>query len=93
MIIPSVSPQAAAVFAACLPMGRQEVAHWAAVERATMRLAAMAGPGRMSMLLDEVERRRAVFAEEWPKTPRTPPHPHLAALESVADDVANGRFA
>lgn len=77
------------------PAGRSAIQHTYEIEHHTMRLVAMIGPDThtMHMVMEEVERRTALFMQRQATSTRvTNPHPRIAALQSVHDDIASGRL-
>lgn len=72
---------------------RQYVAHQAELERLTMTMAAVVGPGAAEKVQAEVERRQDLFASTWPESPQPGEAPDIAALRSVLDDIVTGRWS
>lgn len=75
---------------------RAYAVHQAEIERLTMTLAAVvgtaAGGDGIKAATAEVERRAELFAATWAHSPRHGNRPDAAALQSVIDDIAYGRW-
>lgn len=64
-------------------------------EEAEMRLLCVTRPAHLNEVMDEVDRRAAVYAKAWRERSEPPPNretPRFAALRTVADDVMYGRL-
>lgn len=80
-----------AAMAALGTVTSHQAQHQMEVERLTMELAVYASD-RHEVALAEVARRRELFTSTWSESARTGARPDVAALKSVVDDIANGRW-
>jgi hypothetical protein len=64
----------------------------ARAEEVATRFLATVGPQRLDHLMPEVHRRETLFREYYETLPYATGDPGTTALESVLDDVINGRL-
>lgn len=65
----------------------------AAQEATAMKVAALVVPHRLGAVMEEARRREDVFALAASSHPGRLHRPRIAALQSVMDDLSQGRFA